>query len=367
MTGLAFGDTRALWWLSAPAVLLVAWAWQFVRRQIDLRRLARTRRLPARERLSRFGELGFWLTVIGATTALVVAVARPTLPTTLPQRAGLDVVVLQDASASMRVGDVARASASGPIRDRWQRSMRFLRELGDALSWNQDRLAMVSFAHIAAPQIRLTRDPNTLFFFLDHLHARPPFRLEDDTTWDTNLEEAVGWGLRVVDKDIEIHGRSRNAAVFVMLSDGEAWSGQVAKAVAEVVARGITLNVIGVGTLGGGPLPTVRDARGDLLASPGVSRLERASLQRVAAAGQGRYFELDRDADRHIAATIVSEGRRLAPAVGLQRVAEDVYWWFVMAAGLLVALGLLSVSRRSELAILLAGSLVGGAALAALW
>ncbi len=245
--------------------------------------------------------------------------------------------------------------------------MRFLRELGDALSWNQDRLAMVTFAHIATPQIRLTRDPNTLFFFLDHLHARPPLRLEDDTTWDTNLEEAIGWGLRVVDKDTEIHGRSRNATVFVMLSDGEAWSGEVARAVAEVVARGIPLNVIGVGTLGGGPLPAVRNASGDLLDSPGVSRLERSSLQRIAAAGVGRYFELDRDADRHIASTIVAEGRRLAPAVGLQRSAEDVYWRFLLAAATLVAMGMVSLSRRSELSILLAGSIAAAAALTALW
>jgi Ca-activated chloride channel family protein len=355
---LAFAEPRALWWLLAPAALLVVWAWHVLRRQIDLRRLARARRLPVRERLGRFGELGFWLTVIGASAVLVLSVARPTLPTTLPQRAGLDLVVLQDASASMRVRDVARATPPADLRigDRWQRSMRFLRELGDALSWNHDRLAMVTFAHIAAPQIRLTRDPNTLFFFLDHLHARPPLRLEDDTTWDTNLEEAISWGLRVVDKDRDIHGRSRNATVFVMLSDGEAWSGEVAKAVAEMVARGIPLNVIGVGTLGGGPLPTVRDARGDLLDSPGVSRLERSSLQRIAAAGLGRYFELDRDADRHIASTIVAEGRRRAPAVGLQRSAEDIYWRFVLAAAALIAVGMLSVSRRSELGILLAGS-----------
>ena len=34
-----------------------------------------------------------------------------------------------------------------------------------------------------------------------HLHAQPPFPLETDTTWDTDLEQAVLWGLRILDKN----------------------------------------------------------------------------------------------------------------------------------------------------------------------
>jgi Ca-activated chloride channel family protein len=356
---MTFAEPRVLWMLSLPAALLVLWCWQALRRHMDLQWFARQHVLPVRERFRRLGELTFWLAVIIASAVLVLAVAKPMASASLPRRPGLDVVVLQDASASMRVGDVARASGDTVSRDRWQRSMRFLRELGDALSWNDDRLAMVTFAHIAAPQIRLTRDPNTLFFFLDHLHARPPFRLEDDTTWDTNLEEAVSWGLRVVDKDLEIHGRSPNGVVFVMLSDGEAWSGEVAKAIGRVVDRGIPLHVIGVGTLGGGALPTVRAANGEWMASPGISRLERSALQRIAAAGAGQYFELDRDGDRHVANTIVADGRRLAPATALTRTTDPLHWWFVAAAALLSAAGLLCVTRRGPLSVLLAGSVAG--------
>ena len=158
---------------------------------------------------------------------LIVALARPRGITTVVGRAGLDIVVLQDGSASMHVTDVA----PGYPVTRWQRSMQFLRLLGDSLSWNDDRMALTVFAHIATPQIRLTNDPNTVFFFLDHLHDRPPFRLEDDTTWDTNLEQGIAWGLRLLEKDREIHGPSPNAKLFVMLSDGESWSGEVARAI----------------------------------------------------------------------------------------------------------------------------------------
>ena len=153
-----------------------------------------------------------------------------------------------------------------------------------------------------------------------------------------------------------------------MLSDGESWSGEVARAIGRITERGIPLYVIGVGTLGGGPLPIVRSTRGELLDSPGMSRLERAALQRIAAAGGGRYFELDRDGDTFIANTIVSEGRRRAPAVGMREDAEDFYWWFVAAATTIAWAGLLAVTRRADLGILLTGSLVCAAILApSLW
>jgi hypothetical protein len=81
----------------------------------------------------------------------------------------------------------------------------------------------------------------------------------------------------------------------------------------------------------------------------------------MAAAGRGAYFELDRDGDRHIANTIVAGGRRLAPAVGLTEVAEDLHWWFVLAATMMAALGWVFL-QRVPLGILFAGSL--GTALA---
>ena len=61
-------------------------------------------------------------------------------------------------------------------------------------------IALALFAHVAAPQIRLTKDPNTYFFFLDHLDQAPPFRIDDATTWDTNLELGVYWGIRLVER-----------------------------------------------------------------------------------------------------------------------------------------------------------------------
>ena len=352
---MAFGAPQFLWLLAAPAVLLLAWLWRFWWRLADLRRLRDRRSLPIRERFATGGELWSWLFVILALASLAIALARPRGLTTIVNRAGVDIVVLQDGSASMHVKDV--------MANRWSRSMSFLRLLGDSLSWNDDRMALTVFAHIATPQIRLTNDPNTVFFFLDHLHGRPPFRLEDDTTWDTNLEQGIAWGLRLLEKDRELHGPSVNGKLFVMLSDGESWSGEVARSIERATREHVPLFVIGVGTLGGGDLPESHYSDGTTAPSPGQSRLDRASLQRIAKAGGGQYFELDRDPDRDIANAIIDAGRRQAPATIAEGAVDEWYWRFLAAAMALAALGGLMLRERAELWLQLGAATVTTAAL----
>jgi Ca-activated chloride channel family protein len=361
---IVFGAPQFLWLLALPAFLLAAWVWRFSRRLSDVRRIAAHRTVPARERLAIAGDLPFWLLLVFAINAFVIALARPTGTLAALRRPGLDIVILQDGSASMQVADLTAfgtgpaESISGPAT-RWQRSMQFLRVLGDSLSWADDRIALTVFAHIATPQIRLTRDPNTVFFFLNNLHGVPPFRLEDDTTWDTNVEQGIAWGLRLIQKDEEIHGPSSNAKLFVLLSDGEAWSGEVARSLARAVDARVPVNVVGVGSLGGGKLPVVKLPDGsDDPEVAGRSRLDRASLQRIAAAGGGQYFELDRDPDRDIANALIDAGRRLAPSrVETGRV-EELYWRCIVAGAGLAALGLVFVRERPELWMLVTGAAV---------
>ena len=156
--------------------------------------------MPVRERFTLAGDLAFWLCRSSSPSALcIVALARPQARVTIVRKAGADIVILQDGSASMYVKDVKP--------DRWRRSMQFLRAFADALSWKGDRVALAIFAHTAAPQVRLTKDPNSFFFFLDHLGEHSPFRLEDTPTWDTNIETGIDWGVKLVEKDQELFGK----------------------------------------------------------------------------------------------------------------------------------------------------------------
>jgi hypothetical protein len=262
----------------------------------------------------------------------------------------------------MRVRDVAP--------DRWRRSMRFLRTLGESLQWEDDRVALTIFATIAAPQIRLTRDPNTFFFFLDHLQDESPFRLEDDTTWDTNIERGIYWGLRLIDKDAELAKTARptvaaqggsprpaslvtNPKAFVLISDGQAWSGEVAKSMAMAQERGIPLFVVGVGTTVGGVIP---EPNRDPLRAPVSSVLDRSSLSTIATAGGGRYFELNRESDRDIANAIIDATRRRAQSGEIQESTRDLYWSALLLGAAFLLLGVLFLRDRASLVLQIAAA-----------
>lgn len=325
LEGVRFGAPVWLPLLAAPAVLLVLWTRRLAQRARDRARVAASRTRGAS--LPIFGDLLAWLFLIAALASTLLALARPLFVTSAIRTAGIDLVILQDGSASMRVQDVP--SAGGAARDRWQRSMRFLRTLGESLRWEDDRIALSLFASLATPQIRLTRDPNTFFFFLDHLEDEPPFRLQDPGTWDTNIERGIYWGLRLIDKDEEVRGPSANAKAFVLLSDGQAWSGEVQQSLAMARARRIPVYVVGVGTTAGGIIPEPMRASNS---EPVASRLDRDSLAVIATAAGGRYFELDRDRDADIANAIIAATRRRAAQTGVAEGTEDLYHRFLLAA-----------------------------------
>lgn len=336
-----FGEPIYLWLLAVPAALVVVWGWHVFRRRRSLWRFAATRRLPVRERLGAVGDLAFWAAVLVAACLVIAALARPQARVAAVRRASADVVILQDASASMYVTDVRP--------DRWRRSVQFLRTFAETLSWQGDRVALALFAQLAAPQVRLTRDPNALFFFIDHLGDRSPFPLENTTTWDTNIEEGIRWGLRLIEKDEEVFGDSGNPKAFLVVSDGQAWSGQVANAIEQARAREIPLHVIGVGTTVGGMIPEPMGPDGRRPPPVIRSSLDRTSLVQLAVAGGGEYFEIGRGSDRDVAFAIVERLRRRAENVDITESFEELYWRALLAAAVALGLGTLLLPSRVEL------------------
>ena len=337
-----FAEPLYLWLLVVPGLLLVLWIWQVVRRRTDTRRCVRERVVPIAERYSLIGDLAFWICVIVASSLCIVALARPEARISVVRNAGADIVLLQDGSASMYVTDVQP--------DRWRRSIQFVRAFADALAWKGDRVALALFAHLASPQVRLTSDPNALFFFLDHLSERSPFRLEEDTTWDTNIEEGLYWGLKLVEKDEELYGKSKNARAFVVISDGQAWSGDVAKALVSARERSTPVYVVGVGTAGGGIIPEpVRFTGRAAAAAPVRAVLDRDSLRQIARTGGGEYFELGREPDREVAAKIIASVRRRARTGQRVESYEELYWRFLFAAGVFLCLGTVLLNASTEL------------------
>jgi Ca-activated chloride channel family protein len=339
---LRFGSPYFLWLLIVPAVLLVVWVRLAVLWRANASHFARRWQSPDRARFQPLGGLVFWLFLILSTISLIVALSRPRAVTSVVRTAAIDMVILQDASASMHVQDVAG--------NRWQRSMAFLRTLGDSMQWDNDRIALAVFAHIAAPHVRLTKDPNTYFFFLDHLSDVPPFPLDEDTSWDTNIALGIEWGLRVIEKDRQLHGASRNVPIFVLVTDGQAWTGETAKSLGLAQQANVPIFVVGVGTESGGPIPDPTRAKDpDRAREPEiVSRLDRPSLQRIALAAQTRYFELDRTSDIDIATAVIDAARRRAPAATHESL-QELYWPCLAVTAALLMLGLVGLAERPEL------------------
>jgi len=344
-----FAEPLYLWLLIIPAVLFAVWIWRFVRRRGDLKRLRARRALPVRERLGAVGDLAFWAALLLAASLCIVALARPQALVSTVRKASADVVVLQDASASMYVSDVRP--------DRWRRSVQFLRTFAETLSWQGDRVALALFAQLAAPQVRLTKDPNALFFFIDHLGEHSPFRLENATTWDTNIEEGIRWGLRLVEKDEEVFGKNGNPKAFLVISDGQSWSGTVANAIQSARAMKIPVHVVGIGTSTGGMIP--EPARPDGTRPPPVIRsvLDRASLVQLAVAGGGEYFEIGDEPDRIVAFRIVDRLRRRADVVKEVESFDELYGRVLMAAAVVLVIGTAFLRKRTELAWQAAGAL----------
>src|SRR5262245_39763597 len=359
---IGFGEPLYLWLQALPAALLLLWCWQAFRRHRDVRDCRARRRAPVRERIPAFGPLKFWLLQIAALALMLLALSEPRASTRLVRSAGVDVVVLQDGSASMYTRDVKP--------DRWQRSVAFLRVLAESLQWRNDRIALALFAHIAAPQVRLTRDPNTFFFFLDHVQSESPFPLYDDTTWDTNIELGLHWGTRLVEKDEELSGGSANGKVFVLVSDGQAWSGELERALRLARDREIPVCVVGVGTPSGGFIPQAPLRPGG--ASPAVVRsssplfssLDRPSLELIARQGGGRYFELGQDNDRAIAGGLIELARKRSNHAAVEESFDDLYWYCLAAAAAVMAGSALLLSEGAAVWLIATGA---AAAFGELW
>lgn len=333
LTRLTFAQPYFLWLLVLPAVLAARALWLLARRRQVARRLARHRTLPIPQRFAFGGHSWFWLCVLMASSFCIMAVARPQAPGSVVRRVGADFVLLQDASASMYVRDVDP--------DRWRRSVRFLRTFASTLGWRGDRVALALFAHLAAPQVRLTKDPTAFFFFLDHLGDQSPFRLEDDPTWNTNVEEGLHWGLNMLEQDESLFGATSNVKAFVVITDGQAWSGNVATTLARARRRRAPVYVVGVGTPAGAmiPRPAIFDPNNPPPSTPAV--LDRESMRNIAREGGGEYYEIGVEPDRDIAARIITSVKRRATIASVVSEGEDVYWTFLLAAAVALGLGTL--------------------------
>ena len=145
-----------------------------------------------------------------------------------------------------------------------------------------------------------------------------------------------------------------------MISDGQAWSGQVDRALKAARDLRIPVHVVGIGTTTGALLPEPeRFASAADVPQPRIrARLDRETLLRIARETGGDYYEIEREPDRDMAFRLIHSVRRRAASLDEQTTHEELYWRFLAAAAVLVAAGVVFLARNVQLGWTAAGGAV---------
>jgi Ca-activated chloride channel homolog len=258
--------------------------------------------------------------------ALITALARPQGPAAPGPgfKPGLDLMLVADGSLSMLARDV-KPDRLGAVR----------RE-ADALAERLPgvRVGAVAFAGGAWTLCPLTLDADALRLGLAHLDPWTlPVRGSDPAA-----------GLTLALEKLPAHPGAARAVV--LFTDGEVnRPGRLDELARAARAQGVRVDVVGIGTLAGGPIPLGRDLWGRetyrvFRERVVVTRLRSLDLRRAAQFGGGRYWSVGEGAEA-AAPGLARELSRLehgvVPTEG-QSVRPEYYPLFALLALLLLAL-----------------------------
>lgn len=269
------GNVAALWllWLVPALGLFYLYAFR-ARRRLLLRFASRPMLQRLASGVSRRRQAVKAALVLLALAALVLALAEIKWGFTWEEveRRGVDLVIAIDTSDSMLVAD---AEAGGGL----SRLERAKREIVDLLGLLEgDRIALVAFAGTAFVECPLTLDYGAAALFLDVI--------------DTDLipVEGTDLGAAIRTSLAAFEGGSQPSRAILLITDGEDHSGEALAAAAEAQQAGVKIFTIGIGRDEGSPIPAAggglhRDRQGEVV----LSRLDEATLQRIALATGGRY------------------------------------------------------------------------------
>ena len=215
------------------------------------------------------------LSAVFLAVSLVLAAADPQggRAPVAGEGSGLDVVLAVDVSRSMLAEDV------DPSRlDRAASLARLL-----AASLDDARFALVPFKGDASVAVPMTEDRAILDLWLDRLGPGL------STAPGTDVEAALRTAVSAFPPG---EGRRR---VLVLITDGEALSGQLDRIGRELAEEGQAVYAVAVGTGAGAPIPL---PGGNYVASPDgetvVSRADVPALTRLASVTGGAFVDISR-------------------------------------------------------------------------
>jgi Ca-activated chloride channel family protein len=214
----------------------------------------------------------FWILFICAGLFILV-IAGPQFGSKLEvvKKQGIEVIVCLDVSNSMLSTDVNPS--------RLDKAKQILSRLVDNLT--NDKIGLIVFAGDAYIQLPITSDYVSAKMFLSSIN---PSMVPTQGT-------AIGSAINLAEKSFTPNENSEKT--IVIITDGEDHEDNSVKAAELSAEKGITVNVLGIGSIQGSPIPTnngyFKDKDGNMV----LTKLNETMCQEIAAAGNGMYARVD--------------------------------------------------------------------------
>lgn len=219
--------------------------------------------------------LKFWLIFAVIVLGIVVA-ARPQFGTKIEKvdKKGIELVIAIDVSNSMLARDV------NP--DRLSKAKQILTRIIDERK--DDKVAIVVFAGEAYVQLPMTSDIQSAKIFLENIDpSLVPVQ-------GTVIGSAINIAMNSFTNDKEVDKS------IILITDGEDHEDNGVQLAEQAASAGIQINVVGIGTPEGSPIPvsaTSNEMKKDNEGNIVVTKLNEEMCKQIAQAGKGMYVRAD--------------------------------------------------------------------------
>lgn len=205
---------------------------------------------------------------------LILAAAGPQLGSQMEEekKNGADLMILLDVSNSMLAEDMSP--------NRLESAKRAVDQLIDRL--HDDRIGIIVFAGEPYVQLPITTDYSAAKMFLGEINTGMV------PTQGTAIGSAIDMGLKSFDYN------DGTGKAMIIITDGENHEDDAVVAAKAAAEKDVMVNVIGMGSGNGAPIPLYRDGKqvGFHLDTAGhtvISKLDEDMCKEIAAAGHGAY------------------------------------------------------------------------------
>ncbi|MEZ5104123.1 MAG: VWA domain-containing protein [Draconibacterium sp.] len=269
-----FGNSEYLWGLLIIPALTFFFIWSRIARKKALRRFAN---MSILKDLMPFASksrpiLKFFILML-ALAFIIVGTARPQFGSKLKKvkREGVELIIALDVSNSMMAEDIQP--------NRLERAKRAISRLVDRLK--DDKIGLIVFAGDAYTQLPITSDYNSAKLFLNSIN----------TQIVPKQGTAIGTAINLAVRSFSPNGEANKA--IIVITDGENHEDDPISAAQAASENGIVVHTIGMGLPQGSPIPVLRNGQKDYLKDRDgnvvITKLDEATLEKVAGAGKGVY------------------------------------------------------------------------------